>query len=347
MKSSVQKTAFGRIPGGVVSLFTLTNANGVVAKITNYGTIITELHVPDREGEMGDVVLGFDNLAQYLKGHPYFGATCGRVANRIAKGRFKLDGKTFKLAVNDGKNHLHGGIKGLDKVLWKAEPLAGKEAAIRFSHTSPDGEEGYPGNLAISVIMTLTDDDELRIDYSATTDKSTPINLTNHSYFNLACGGNILGHELKLAAKRCTPVDDELIPTGEIAPVKGTPMDFTKAVPIGSRFAQLTCKPIGYDNNFVIDGVPGKLTLAASVYDPTSGRAMDVLTTEPGVQLYTSNFLDGTLKGKGGVYYSQHSAFCLETQHFPDSVNQPDFPSIVLQPGGVYQSTTIFRFSTR
>ena len=328
-----------------MDLYTLTNANGLVAKVTNYGTIITELHVPDRRGKPGDVVLGFDNLAQYLKGHPCFGCTIGRVANRIAKGRFTLDGKTYALATNNGPNHLHGGLRGFHKVLWQAEPQPG--AAVKFTYTSPDGEEGYPGAVAVAVTMTLTDADELRLDYRATTDQPTPVNLTNHSYFNLATRGDALRHELMLAADRYTPSDSTLIPTGEIEPVKGTPMDFTRPAAIGSRFAQLHCVPVGYDHNFVLNGGGKSLVLAARVCEPESGRVMEVHTTEPGVQLYTANFLDGSLTGKGGIVYRQHAAFCLETQHFPDSVNQPKFPSIILRPDQVYRQTTVHKFSTQ
>jgi aldose 1-epimerase len=346
MKANVKISSFGKLPdGSAVDLFTLTNANGLVAKVTNYGAIITELHVPDREGKLGDIVHGFDNLEQYLKGHPFFGATVGRYANRIAKGQFMLDGKAYTLATNNGKNHLHGGLKGFDKVVWKAEPQAG--AAVKFSYTSPDGEEGYPGELDVTVTMTLTDANELRIDYGATTDKATPINLTNHSYFNLAGEGDVLGCELMLAAEAYTPVSSELIPTGEIASVKGTPFDFTSPQPIGARFSELSSKPVGYDHNFVLRGGGKALALAARASDPKSGRVLEVHTTQPGVQLYTSNFLNGSLTGKRGVVYGQHSAFCLETQHFPDSVNQPNFPSVILRPGQTYRQTTLHKFAAK
>ena len=348
MKATVTKTLFGKTPGGKrVDLFTLSNAQGLVTKITNYGTIITELHVPDCRGRLGNVVLGFDNLKQYLAGHPYFGCTAGRVANRIAKGRFQLDGRNIKLAVNNIPNHLHGGITGFDKVVWAAEILPGREASVKFTRTSPDGEEGYPGNLAVSVLMTLTNADELRIDYTAITDKATPVNLTNHSYFNLAGGGNVLGHELKIVARHYTPLDTSSIPTGGIAPVAGTPLDFTKSKPIGKDFSQLTAKPIGYDHNLVLNGGGKKLAPCATAYEPVTGRVMEVLTTEPGVQLYTGNHLDGTLRGHDGIYYTQHSGFCLEAQHFPDSVNQPEFPSVILRPGQTYRQTTVHKFSTR
>ena len=346
MKSAIQKSSFGKLPDGTaVDLYTLTNANGLTAKITNYGTIITELHAPDRSGKIGDVVLGFNNLEQYLKGHPYFGCTVGRVANRIARGQFTLEGKTYKLAINNGPNSLHGGLKGFDKVAWDAEPQAG--AAIKFSYVSADGEEGYPGKLDVTVVITLTDANELRIDYTATTDKPTPVNLTNHSYFNLAGKGDILSHELTLAAEAFTPTDADLIPTGEIKSVKETAMDFTSPKPIGSRIRDIGNKESGYDHNFVLNSGGKSLALAARVYEPTSGRVLEVHTTEPGIQLYTANYLDGSLKGKGGVVYARQNAFCLETQHFPDSVNQPKFPSTILRSGQTYRQTTVHKFSTQ
>lgn len=349
MKAAVLNKPFGKTPAGRrVDLFTLTNTHGLVAKVTNYGTIITELHVPDRRGKLGNIVLGFDSLRQYLAGNPsYLGCTVGRVANRTAKGRFRLGGKKHRLAVNNGPHHLHGGITGFDKVVWDAEIVPGKEAAVAFTYLSPDGEEGYPGNLAVVVLMTLTNRDELRIDYTATTDRATPVNLTNHSYFNLAGGGNVLGHELKLAAKRYTPVDATSIPTGKLSSVAGTAFDFTKMKPIGRDFARLTAKPIGYDHNFVLNGGGRRLAPCATVYEKTSGRVMEVLTTEPGVQLYTGNWLDGTQCGHGGIYYTQHCGLCLETQHFPDSLNHHSFPSVILHPGQTYLQTTIHKFSTR
>ncbi|MGA2867174.1 MAG: aldose epimerase family protein [Verrucomicrobiota bacterium] len=347
MKASIQKTAFGKLPDGTaVELYTLKNANGLVAKITNYGTIITELHVPGRNGKLGDIVLGFDNLPQYLKGHPYFGCTVGRVANRIAKGRFTLDGKVYTLALNNRPNHLHGGLKGFDKVLWQAQPQPGA-GAVKFAYTSPAGQEGYPGTLAVTVTMSLTDANELRIDYTATTDHPTPVNLTNHSYFNLAGQGDVLAHELMLAADHYTPANAELIPTGQIKPVKGTPMDFTRPQPIGARFSQLSGYPVGYDNNFVLNGGGKTLALAARLYEPKSGRVMELSTTAPGLQLYTANFLDGSLTGKYGIVYRRHSALCLETQHFPNSVNQVKFPSIILRPGQTYRHTTVHKFAVQ
>jgi aldose 1-epimerase len=347
MKTSNQKSKFGKLADGkTADLYTLTNANGLVAKITNFGATVTELHVPDKEGKLTDVVLGFDHLDGYLKGSPYFGSTVGRVGNRIARARFTLEGKTYTLAANNGRNHLHGGIKGFDKVLWKAQAKKGA-ASVAFTYTSPDGEEGYPGKLDVTVVMTLSDANELRLDYTAVTDKPTPVNLTNHSYFNLAGAGDVLSHDLMLAADGFTASDAELIPTGEIKPVKGTPLDFTTAKPIGSRFSGLKSNPVGYDDNFVLNSGGKSLALAARVHESVSGRVMEVLTTEPGIQLYTGNFLDGTLTGKGGAVYRQHAGLCLETQHFPDAVNQPKFPSIILRPGQTYQQTTIYKFGTK
>ena len=346
MQAGILKSSFGKLPDGTaVDLYTLTNANGLSAKVATYGAIITELHVPDRRGAFADVVHGFDNLEPYLKKHPYFGSTVGRVANRIAKGRFTLDGQTYALAINNGPNSLHGGLKGFDKVLWKAEPQAG--ATVKFTYTSPDGEEGYPGTLAVAVTMSLTDANELRLDYTATTNKATPVNLTNHSYFNLAGEGSALNHEVMIAADHYTPTDSALIPTGEINPVKGTPMDFTIPQIIGSRFAQLHTNPVGYDDNYVFNTGGNGKALAARVYEATSGRVMELRTTQPGVQFYTSNFLNGSLTGKRGIVYQQHSAFCLETQHFPDSVNRPAFPSVILRPSETYRQSTIYKFLTQ
>ena len=290
---------FGKTPDGTpVDLYVLTNGK-VTAKVMTYGAILTELIVPDRHGKPADVVLGFDNLAGYLAGHPYFGATTGRVANRIAKGQFTLDGKEYKLAVNNGPNSLHGGLKAFDKVVWKAQDASGPEGpAVRFTYLSPDGEEGYPGNLSVSVTYTVTADQAIKIDYSATTDKATPVNLTNHSYFNLAgpASGNILGHELMLAADQYTPGDETMIPTGEIKPVKGTPLDFTNPTKIGARIAEIPGEPGGYDHNYVLRGGGKAPALAARVSEPVSGRVMEMFTTEPGVQFYTANFLDGSIK---------------------------------------------------
>jgi aldose 1-epimerase len=340
----VTQSKFGTLPDGrVVDAFVLANQHGLSAKVINYGATVTELHVPDRKGQLGDVVLGFDNITPYLTNDPYFGCTVGRVANRIAKGRFTLDGKTFSLAINNGANSLHGGREGFNKKLWKAEPLAG-EPGVKFAYTSPDGEEGYPGKLETVVIIKLTSDNELSFDYTAKTDKPTPVNLTNHSYFNLHGAGDILGHELMLTGREYTPSDAELIPTGELKPVAGTLVDFTKPLLIGSRFSQLQTKPIGYDHNYTLGG--SSLKLAARATDPKSGRVMEVRTTESAVQLYTGNFLNGSLTGKGGWAYQQYAGFCLETQGFPDAVNQPAFPSIIIRPGQTYRQTTLYKFRT-
>lgn len=348
-RSSAETSLFGRLPDGTsVEAITLKNQHGLTAKIITYGALLTEMHVPDRQGRMGDITLGFDNLQQYLDGHPYFGATIGRYANRIARGRFTLEGASYSLATNNYPNHLHGGNKGFDKVIWKAEVLSVADgAAVKFTYVSKDGEEGYPGTLVAAVTYTLTDDNELRLDYTATTDKTTVVNLTNHAYWNLAEQGSVLDHVLMLNADRFTPVDDTLIPTGEIASVKGTIMDFTKPMPIGSRIRQLTNKPQGYDHNYVLNSGGGRLALAARVEEPKTGRAMEIHTTEPGIQFYSGNFLDSTLRGKRGVVYHQHHGFCLETDHFPDSPNRPNFPSVVLRPGQTYKQTTIHRFLTR
>jgi aldose 1-epimerase len=346
--TNIQVEEFGKMPDGTpVKRYTLKNRNGLIAKVMEYGAILTELWVPDRNGRSGNVVAGFDNLPQYLQGHPYFGATTGRYANRIANGRFSLEGKEYKLAANNGANALHGGLKGFDKQLWKSEPLETKpgQISVRFTYLSKDGEEGYPGNLNTTVIYTLTDKDELIIDYSASTDKPTVVNLTNHSYFNLGGGADIIGHEVRINADRYTPVNDQLIPTGELAPVQGTPLDFRKPAVIGDRIDQLKPVPGGYDHNFVLNREGPGLQFAAVVIDPKSGRKLEVLTTEPGMQLYTGNFLDGKLKGVNGVTYHRHSGLCLETQHFPDSPNQPKFPSTTLLPGAEFKSSTVFRFS--
>jgi aldose 1-epimerase len=351
-QATVKKESFGKTADGQsVELYTLTNAKGMVAKITNYGGIITSLKVPDRNGKLDDVVLGFDNLDAYLKGHPYFGAIIGRYGNRIAKGRFTLDGVEYKLAVNNGENHLHGGIKGFDKVVWNAKPAQTRNGAtLELAYLSKDGEEGYPGNLSVKVIYTLTNANELKIDYSATTDKDTVINLTSHSYFNLAGQGNgdILKHQLSINANRFTPMDAGSIPTGELKDVRGTPFDFSQATGIGARINQDDEQlkfGKGYDHNFVLNGEMGTLRQAARVYETASGRVMEVWTTEPGMQFYTGNFLDGTLTGKDGKVYNQRYGFCLETQHFPDSPNKPNFPSVVLKKGGRYQTTTTYKFS--
>jgi aldose 1-epimerase len=337
-----EQKPFGALPDGRrAELFVLRNSNGLSASVTNYGTIITEVLVPDRHGQLGDVVLGFDNLAQYLQPHPYFGCTVGRYANRIAGGRFTLDGQEYRLAVNNGPNSLHGGLVGFDKKIWQA---ALHDGGVRFSYASPHLEEGYPGTLKVAVAMALNDENELRIDYTATTDQPTVLNLTNHSYFNLAGSGTVADHVLELNAEAYTPVDATSIPTGTIVPVRGTAMDFTTPHRVGQRFSLIGNDPPGYDHNFVINGGGGALAFTARVTDPASGRVLEAWTTEPGVQLYTSNYMDGTLTGKRGWCYQQHAGLCLETQHFPDSPNHSDFPSTVLRPGQTYRQTTVYRF---
>jgi aldose 1-epimerase len=347
--ASVTKRLFGRTPDGVaVDQFTLTNRNGLIARIISYGATLTELHVPDRGGKLGDVVLGFESFEPYAKGHPLFGSIAGRFANRIAAGKFTLDGKEYRLAINNGPNTLHGGIKGFDKKLWSArilKPASG--AAVEFRYVSPDGEENFPGKLDVRVVYTLTDENALEIDYTAKTDKPTVVNLTNHSYFNLAGSGSVRDHELLMNARWYTPLDENTVPTGEVRFVEGTPFDFRNPRKIGERIAQLESTTRGYDHNFVLDGPQGTLKLMARVFEPKTGRVMEVWTTEPGVQLYTANFLDGSLVGKGGVRYEKHSAFCLEAQHFPDAPNKPHFPSTVLRPGETYRQKTVHRFSTR
>jgi aldose 1-epimerase len=351
--SSVKKEDFGSVDGQSVALYTLTNGNGVEAKITNYGGIVVSLKVPDRNGKLDDVVLGFDNLGDYVKGNnPYFGALIGRYGNRIAKGRFTLNGVEYKLATNNGENHLHGGVKGFDKVVWNARPLETKSgAALVLTYLSRDGEEGYPGNLSVSVTYTLTNDNELKIDYSASSDKDTVLNLTQHSYFNLAGQGNgdILKHQLTINADRFTPVNSGLIPTGELRAVKGTPFDFSQPTAIGARIdqddEQLKLGK-GYDHNFVLNGNMGTNRKAVTVFEPTTGRVIEVWTSEPGMQFYTGNFLDGKT-GKGGKVYQFRYGFCMETQHFPDSPNHPEFPTTVLKRGGRYQTSTTYKFSAR
>ncbi|HWR54788.1 MAG TPA: aldose epimerase family protein [Bryobacteraceae bacterium] len=347
----VTKQAYGKTADGRdIQLYTLTNKNGMTVAIMNYGGIITSIKTPDRSGKLDDIVLGFDSVDGYLQTHPYFGALIGRYGNRIAKATFTLNGTVYKLAANDGANHLHGGIKGFDKVLWDARESADASSQrLELKYVSKDGEEGYPGTLSTTVVYTLTDENDLRIDYSATTDKDTVLNLTNHSYFNLAGQGqgDILSHEMMIAADRFTPIDAGLIPTGELKPVEGTPFDFRKPTAIGAHIDdddEQLVRGKGYDHNFVLNRSGSDLELAARVSEPKSGRVLEVLTTQPGIQFYTGNFLDGTLTGKGGKVYEQRYGFCLETQHFPDSPNQPKFPSTVLKPGEQYRTTTLYRF---
>lgn len=352
-KPAMTRAPFGRMADGtVIESFTLRNARGLEVRAITYGAIIVSLRVPDRAGRFDDVVLGYDDLAGYLRQSPYFGAVVGRYGNRIAKGRFTLDGKTYALATNNGPNHLHGGVKGFDKVVWKGEPTSTADAAsVTFRYTSPDGEEGYPGTLSARVTYTLTDRDELSFEYEATTDKPTPVNLTQHSYFNLAgAGRDILGHELTIDADRFTPVDATLIPTGQLAPVSGTPLDFRRPTLIGARIGQddeQLRHGGGYDHNFVLNRNGVGLVHAARLVDPGSGRTLDIQTTEPGVQFYSGNFLDGTITGKGGSVYARRSGLCLETQHFPDSPNKPGFPSTIVRPGKPYRSKTVLTFGVR
>jgi aldose 1-epimerase len=353
-KSSMNVTSapFGTTKGGqAVSLFTLTNAAGHQVKVTNYGGTVTNILVPDQAGQLGDVVLGFDSLGEYEEKSPYFGCITGRYANRIAKGKFTLDGKTYTLATNNGPNHLHGGKVGFDKKVWAAQPFqTGSSVGVHFSYTSPDGEEGYPGALTTKVTYSWNNDSELKIEYTATTDAPTVLNLTNHSYFNLAGGSRpILDHVLTLHSDGFTATDATAIPTGEIRPVAGGPFDFTSPERIGARIDapdQQIKFGGGYDHNFVVRGTPGRLRPCAEVFEPTTGRTLTILTDQPAVQLYTGNFLNN-LKGRGGVIYNKRHAFCLETQHYPDSPNQPAFPSTVLRPGETFNSVTVHQFGVR
>ena len=351
-KHAIKTEPFGKTPdGGSVDAYTLTNSHGLEVRIMNFGAIVLSLRVPDRNGRLDDVVLGFDSLQPYFTNDPHFGSIIGRYANRIANGKFVLDGVEYTLPKNNGPNTLHGGVKGFDKVLWQAEGSENKSnVALVLRYTSKDGEEGFPGNLKTKVTYILNDSDELTIDYQATTDKATPVNLTSHGYFNLAGQGNgdVLAHELLINADRFTPVDKNLIPTGELRPVKGTPLDFTKSTPIGLRindsYEQMVLAG-GYDHNFVINRTGPGLALAARVHETSTGRTLEIYTTEPGVQFYSANSLDGTITGKQGRVYKQHYAFALETEHFPDSPNHPSFPSTILRPGQTYHSRTVYKFS--
>jgi aldose 1-epimerase len=347
----VERTELGVLSdGSTVERFTLRNANGVEVVLSSLGAAIHSIRTPDRAGVSADVVLGFDTLDEWVRNPPFFGVVVGRYANRIAGGRFSLEGNTYTLATNNAPNHLHGGIRGFDKVVWTAVPVEMPSgAAVRFTYFSKDGEEGYPGNMNASVLYTLGADNTLRLDYAATTDKATVVNLSNHAYFNLTGSGTILQHELEINADRFTPVTATLIPTGEMVPVEGTPFDFRTPTPIGARIAadheQIKIGG-GYDHNFVLNGTPGQLRLAARAVDPSSGRTLEVRTTEPGVQLYSANFGE-PIPGRGGSVYQRHAGFCLETQHFPDSPNQPSFPTTTLRPGQTFASTTVFTFGVR
>jgi len=337
---------YGLIGADSVFEYKLTNTKGMEVSILNYGGTVTHLIVPDKNGKMGDVILGYDSLSGYRQtGNPYFGCLVGRYANRIANAKFALEGKEYILAANDNGNTLHGGVKGFDKVIWTVRSF--NDTSLAFSYLNKDGEEGYPGNLSVDVVYSVAVDNSLRIIYTATADKATPVNLTNHCYFNLSTGADstILDHELMLKADKFTPVNDKLIPTGKIEEVKGTPMDFTIAKKIGKEIAQVTG---GYDHNWVLNKAVNNLEIAGSLYHSGSGRYMEVFTTQPGIQFYSGNFLDGTLKyTRGGAKYVLHAGLCLETQHFPDSPNQPSFPNTILKPGEIYQHTTVYKFSIK
>ena len=351
-KATIESSIFGRLPDGrMVEQFTFRNTQGMEVKIITYGGIITSWTAPDKTGKYEDITLGCDSLEDYLRGTPYFGAIIGRYGNRIAKGKFTLDSATYTLATNNIGNHLHGGIQGFDKVLWAATMLPGEEPTLKLIYLSKDGEEGYPGNLTVIVEYTLLNDNSLKIDYTARTDKKTVINLTNHAYFNLAGKGDILGHELTLYADRFLPVDSTLIPTGELRPVAGTPFDFTKPAVIGARINDASDQQIkyglGYDHCWALNDVSRKMHPAATLFEPNSRRLLEVLTTEPAIQFYSGNFLDGTVPGKGGIRYQHRSGLCLETQHYPDSPNRPEFPDTDYGPGETYRTTTVYRFSVR
>jgi len=354
---TISQAPFGKTADGTpVEIYTLRNGHGMEARIMTYGGILQSLKVPDKSGQFGDVVLGFDDLdgyvnTNYVKSCPYFGALIGRYGNRIANGKFTLDGVTYPLAVNNSPNHLHGGLKGFDKVLWKAMPLLTPDGpALELTYVSKDGEEGYPGNLSVRAVYTLTEDNALKLEFTATTDKDTLCNLTAHSYFNLRGSGGVLGHVVYINADKFTPTDSTLIPTGELRPVAGTPFDFRTPTAIGARINDTNYDQIkfanGYDDNWVLNHPPGKLGLAARLSEPTTGRVMEVWTTAPGVQFYTGNFLDGTFTGKGGWVYQFRNGCCFEPQGFPDSPNHPDFPTTELKPGETYHNTIVYKFST-
>lgn len=354
MPITLHMTPFGKTPAGdEVTLYTLRNGQGMEIAVMNYGAILTSVKVPDSKGQVADIALGFDSLEGYLGTQPYMGATVGRYANRIAKGRFTLNGEQYTLAVNNGANALHGGLKGFDKKIWRAKSVSSDDGpAVEMTYVSPDGEEGYPGTLTATVTYSLSNDNEVRIHYKATTDADTVLNLTNHSYFNLAGAGKgtILDHMVAINADRFTPVDSGLIPTGELKSVEGTPFDFRTPTAIGARIDETGDEQIklggGYDHNFVLNGGAGNLRFAARAKEPVSGRVMEVFTDQPGLQFYTGNFLDGSVTGKGGIQYEKRFGFCMETQHFPDSPNKPEFPSVLLKPGETFETTTVYKFST-
>jgi aldose 1-epimerase len=345
-KASIEKASYGTVDGKPVDIYTLTNAKGAIAKITNYGAIVTELHMPDKAGKMGDVVLGFEKVDDYVAKSPYFGAIVGRVANRIANGKFTLDGKAYQLNTNNAPHHLHGGKKGWDKVIWTAEPKETKDGpSLKLTHVSPDGEENYPGTVTATATYTLTNDNELKVEMSATTDKTTLINMAHHSYWNLAGGGTILDHELTIPADSYTP-GEGLVPTGAVKPVKGTPFDFTTAKPIGKDVKAAGGKPVGYDHNWVINGDAHAMRLVARLKDPKSGRVMTISADQPGLQFYSGNFLDGTTSGKG-VTHEHWGGLCLESQKFPNSINVPAWrEEVIVKPGQTYKHTMIHKFTT-
>lgn len=349
--AAMSSVPFGTAPDGApVRLYTLRNKNGMTARILNYGGIIQSLVVPDKNGQLGDVVLGYENVDDYVTNSPYFGALIGRYGNRIAHGQFTLDGKAYQLATNNGVNSLHGGVRGFDKVIWQVRPgFSDLGQTLELTYVSHDGEEGYPGTLKVTALYTLTDDNAIRLDYTATCDKDTVINLTQHTYFNLAGHGDILGHVVYIDADKFTPVDSTLIPTGELRPVAGTPFDFRTPTAVGAHIGD-TDEQLkfagGYDDNWIVNHPMGQLGLDARVSEPTTGRILEVLSTEPGLQFYTGNFLDGTMKGKGGWVYQFRNALTMEPQHYPDSPNHPEFPSTVLHPGETYGNTIVYRFKT-
>ena len=341
----IEKSSFGKVDGKPVDVYTLTNSKGAVAKITNYGAILTQLHVPDRKGKMGDVVLGFDNVDDYVKKSPYFGAIVGRSANRIRNATFVLDGKTYKLNANNAPHHLHGGTKGWDKVIWTAEPSETKEGpSLKLTHVSPDGEENYPGTVTATATYTLTNDNELKVEMTATTDKPTIVNMAHHTYWNLAGDGTILDHELTIPADKYTP-GDPMVPDGTVKPVKGTPFDFTTAKPIGRDLKAAGGKPVGYDHNWIVNGDPHAMREVAKLKDPKSGRVMTIMADQPGLQFYTGNFMDGSNTGKG-VHQVQYAGLCLESQKFPNSINVPAWQGeVILKPGQTYKHTMIHKFT--
>ena len=342
---TIARTHFGKIDNKEVFLYTMENMNGIRISITNYGGIVTSIKMPDRHGKPGDIVLGYDSLDQYVANSPYFGALVGRYANRISKGKFRLGGKDYQLAVNNGRNSLHGGNKGFDKVVWDAEEMNDSLVqGLILTYSSPDGEEGYPGNLKVKATYSLNDHNEFKLVIEAESDKPTPVNLCNHTYFNLSeADTSVLGHNLTLYANHYTPVNEELIPTGALLPVAKTPMDFNNSQLVGAGIDKVKG---GYDHNYVLTKKPGELKMAAQLYDARTGRQLEILTTQPGIQFYSGNFLDGTIKGKGGKVYQKYYGLCLETQHFPDSPNQPSFPNTILKPGDKFMETTIYRFTT-